>query len=139
MQEILEILKVIGGAAGALVTIITFFTLISKRPRAALRRIIREESTEANKELANKIEELEKKSKGRFDKIDKKNLENDETNIAMLRNTITHIYFKYKDVKKIPHYEKENLVSLYERYEQLHGNHYVKMIMEEMKDWEEII
>ena len=139
MQEALEILKVIGGAAGALVTIITFFTLISKRPRAALRRIIREESKEANKELANKIEELETKSKERFDKIDKKNLENDETNLAMLRNTITHIYFKYKDVKKIPHYEKENLISLYERYEQLHGNHYVKMIMEEMKDWEEII
>ena len=139
MQEILEILKVIGGAAGALVTIITFFTLISKRPRAALRKIIREESKEANKELANKIEELETKSRERFDKIDKKNLENDETNLAMLRNTITHIYFKYKDVKKIPHYEKENLVSLYERYEQLHGNHYVKMIVEEMKDWEEII
>lgn len=139
MQEILEILKVIGGAAGALVTIITFFTLISKRPRAALRRIIREESKEANKELANKIEELETKSRERFDKIDKKNLENDETNLAMLRNTITHIYFKYKDVKKIPHYEKENLVSLYERYEQLHGNHYVKMIVEEMEDWEEII
>jgi iron-sulfur cluster repair protein YtfE (RIC family) len=79
------------------------------------------------------------KSRERFDKIDKKNLENDETNIAMLRNTITHIYFKYKDVKKIHHYEKENLVSLYERYEQLHGNHYVKMIVEEMEDWEEII
>lgn len=139
MQEALEILKVIGGAAGALVTIITFFTLVSKRPRAALRRIIREESKEANKELANKIEELETKSRERFDKIDKKSLENDETNLAMLRNTITHIYFKYKDQKKIPHYEKENVISLYERYENLHGNHYIKMIMEEMKDWEEII
>ena len=138
-MEIVEILKTIGACAGALVTIITFFTLISKRPRAALRKIIREESTEANKELANKIEELEKKSRERFDKIDKKNLENDETNLAMLRNTITHIYFKYKDVKKIPHYEKENLISLYERYQQLHGNHYIKMIVEEMKDWEEII
>ena len=60
-MEIVEILKTIGACAGALVTIITFFTLISKRPRAALRKIIREESTEANKELANKIEELEKK------------------------------------------------------------------------------
>jgi hypothetical protein len=48
-MELVEILKTIGACAGALVTIITFFTLISKRPRAALRRIIREESTEANK------------------------------------------------------------------------------------------
>lgn len=139
MQEVLEILKVIGGAAGALVTIITFFTLISKRPRAALRRIIREESTEANKPVKEQIENLESKAQTRFNQIEEKLKDNDETNITMLRNTITHIYFKYKDQKKIPHYEKENLVSLYERYEQLHGNHYVKMIMEEMKDWEEII
>lgn len=139
MQEALEILKIIGGAAGALVTIITFFTLISKRPRAALRRVIREECEEANKPVREKIDELEKQAKERFNKIDKKNENNDETNLAMLRNTITHIYFKYKDQKKIPHYEKENVISLYERYENLHGNHYVKMIMEEMKDWEEII
>ena len=139
MQQVYEILKILGGCAGAIVTLITFFALISKRPRAALRRIIREESEEANKPVREQIEELETKAKERFNKIDKKIEDNDETNLAMLRNTITHIYFKYKDQKKIPHYEKENVISLYERYENLHGNHYVKMIMGEMKDWEETI
>lgn len=139
MQQIYEILKILGGCAGAIVTLITFFALVSKRPRAALRKVIREECEEANKPVREKIDELEKQAKERFNKIDKKNESNDETNLAMLRNTITHIYFKYKDIKKIPHYEKENLISLYERYEKLHGNHYIKMIVGEMKDWEETI
>lgn len=63
----------------------------------------------------------------------------DETNLAILRNTITHIYFKYKDSKKIPHYEKENVLYLYENYEKLNGNSYVKDIITNIKTWEEII
>lgn len=54
----------------------------------------------------------------------------------MLRNTLTHIYFKYKDEKKIPHYEKENVLHLATRYK---GNTYVHGIVEEMTKWEEII
>ena len=50
--------------------------------------------------------------------------------LAIIRNTITHIYFKYKDEKKIPHYEKENVLSLYGRYEELGGNSYIKTIIE---------
>jgi len=58
------------------------------------------------------------------------------TNDDILRNTLTHIYFKYKDEKKIPHYEKENVLHLFARYK---GNSYVEAIVEEMKTWEEII
>ena len=58
------------------------------------------------------------------------------TNDDMLRNTLTHLYFKYKDEKRIPHYEKENVLHLYASYK---GNSYVSTIVEEMKSWEEII
>jgi beta-mannanase len=58
------------------------------------------------------------------------------TNDDMLRNTLTHLYFKYKDEKRIPHYEKENVLHLYASY---NGNSYVSTIVEEMKSWEEII
>ena len=54
----------------------------------------------------------------------------------MIRNPLTHIYFKYKDAKKIPHYEKENVLHLFARY---NGNSYVHTIVDEMKSWEEII
>ena len=64
--------------------------------------MIREEAKEATKDISEKVDTIEKKVKAA-----------DETDLAILRNTITHIYFKYKDTKKIPHFEKENVVSLY--------------------------
>ena len=58
---------------------------------------------EANKDINEKVNQ-----------IDEKIQISDKTDLAIIRNTITHIYFKYKDIKKIPHYEKENLISLYD-------------------------
>jgi hypothetical protein len=78
--------KLIGSFVGILITLITFFTLISKKPRAAFRKVIREESQAANKGIEDRIGSIEKDLK-----------EAKENDIAMLRNTITHIYFKYKD------------------------------------------
>lgn len=94
--------KSIGIIVSLIISLITFFTLVSKRPRAALRKIIREEATTANKKIEKEIETIE----GRLDSAD-------ETDLAILRNTITHIYFKYMDTKEIPHYEKENVLFLY--------------------------
>lgn len=90
--------------------------------------MIREEVKEANKDIQEKVEVVAKKVKSV-----------DQTNLAILRNTITHIYFKYKDAKKIPHYEKENALYLYEQYERLGGNSYVVDIISQIKTWEEIV
>lgn len=122
------IFKVIGSFVGILITLITFFTLISKKPRAAFRKVIREESQAANKGIEDRIKSIEGDLK-----------EAKENDIAIIRNTITHIYFKYKDQKKIPHYEKENILSLWERYQKLGGNHYVENVIHEVEGWEEII
>lgn len=86
--------------------------------------------------LATKIGELELQARARFDQVDKQFSEMEGTNDDILRNTLTHIYFKYKDEKKIPHYEKENVLHLAARYK---GNSYVHTIVDEMKSWEEII
>ena len=80
------IFKVIGSFVGILITLITFFTLISKKPRAAFRKVIREESQAANKGIEGRIKNIEGDLK-----------EAKENDIAIIRNTITHIYFKYKD------------------------------------------
>ena len=63
----------------------------------------------------------------------------EQNDLALLRNTITHLYFKYKVDKKIPHFEKENVMYLYARYEALGGNSYVKGIVREIESWEETI
>lgn len=120
--------KSLGIIASFIVTLITLFTLISKKPRTAFRRIIREEAKEANEKIEKELEDI----KARVDS-------SEETDLAILRNTITHIYFKYMNEKKIPHYEKENVIYLYTRYSELGGNHYVKQIVSEIEQWQEIV
>lgn len=132
-------LKLLGGAAGALTTIIAFIALVSKKPRQWFRETIREEANNANLEIKQQIRQLSEDTNHKLSEIEKKVRTAEENDVAVIRNTITHIYFKYKDTKKIPHYEKENLLALFERYESLNGNHYIKNIMKEMEAWEEII
>lgn len=134
--ELWTIFKGIGAAVGIILTLITFFGIVSKRPMKALRKLIREESDNANKELKDSISTLQTTARERFDQIDTKFADMEGTNDDILRNTLTHIYFKYKDEKKIPHYEKENVLHLFARYK---GNSYVAAIVDEMKTWEEII
>lgn len=118
----------VGDLASVILTLTALWAAISKKPKEKIRSMIREEAKEATKEMAEQINAIDKKVKAA-----------DETDLAILRNTITHIYFKYKDSKKIPHYEKENLMSLYCQYEKLGGNSYIKTIVAEMADWEEIV
>ena len=139
LAQLWVIFKGIGAAIGIVITIITFISLISKRPRAALGKLIKEAADNSN-------QELEKQLKDQGDKMDLKlaNLEErlstaEANDLAMIRNTLTHIYFKYKDEKKIPHYEKENVLYLFARYDALKGNSYVQQIINEIKSWEEII
>lgn len=136
VAQLWVIFKGIGAVVGIILTLITFFGIVSKRPMKALRKLIREESDNANKELKDSINFLQTTARERFDQIDKKFSEVEGTNDDMLRNTLTHIYFKYKDEKKIPHYEKENVLHLAARYK---GNTYVHSIVDEMKTWDEII
>ena len=136
VAQLWVIFKGIGAVVGIILTLITFFGIVSKRPMKALRKLIREESDNANKELKDSIGVLQTTARKRFDQIDAKFSEVEGTNDDMLRNTLTHIYFKYKDEKKIPHYEKENVLHLAARYK---GNTYVHSIVDEMKTWDEII
>lgn len=51
---------------------------------------------------------------------------------------MTDIYHKYKNERQIPHYAKEDWLSMYDHYEKKGGNSYIHLITEEMKNWEEI-
>lgn len=59
-----------------------------------------------------------------------------ESNRALLRNAITRIYYDNAESKALSHYDKENLLMLYEAYKKEKGNSYVETIVEdEMKFW----
>lgn len=127
MGSFVEVMETIGSIVGVLLTLITFFGIVSKKPKDWFRRLIREESTAANQPLAEKL-----------DKVETRMEDADQTDLALIRNTITHIYMKYSKDKQIPHYEKENVLYLYKQYDKLKGNSYVCQIVDEMKTWEEI-
>lgn len=58
---------------------------------------------------------------------------------CMIRSSITHMYYKYKEAQCLPVHEKENLVALETSYDQLDGNSYVHSIYEEMMEWDTVI
>lgn len=125
---ILAIVETIGAVLGVILTIITFIGVISKKPKEWFRKAIRDESTAANQPLAESLEKIEK----RMDKAE-------ATDIVMLRNSITSIYFKYKDKQEIPQYAKANWLYLYKEYIDKGGNSYIAAITQDMENnWKEI-
>lgn len=128
MTQFVEVMEIIGSIVGVILTLITFFGVITKKPKEWFKQMIRDESTAANQPVIEKLDKLEQ----RMDN-------SDTTDLVVIRDRITHIYMKYCEKKQIPHYEKENVLSLYEQYKKLKGNSYVKTIINEIKTWEEII
>lgn len=57
---------------------------------------------------------------------------------CQLRSDMLHIYYQYKDEKKIRQYELENFVYLYKAYKALHGNSFIDKIYKEVMKWEVI-
>ena len=56
--------------------------------------------------------------------------------LAMLRNDVTTIYYKYLPTKTLPTYVRENLILLHEAYTGAGGNSYVCTIFKDMLGWE---
>lgn len=57
---------------------------------------------------------------------------------CQLRSDMLHIYYQYKDAKKIRQYELENFVFLYKAYKALRGNSFIDKIYKEVMSWEVI-
>lgn len=57
---------------------------------------------------------------------------------CQLRSDMLHIYYQYKDVKRIRQYEFENFVYLYKAYKALRGNSFIDKIYKEVMQWEVI-
>lgn len=57
---------------------------------------------------------------------------------CQLRSDMLHIYYQYKDEKKIRQYELENFVYLYKAYKALRGNSFIDKIYKAVMKWEVI-
>lgn len=57
---------------------------------------------------------------------------------CQLRSDMLHIYYQYREEKKIRQYELENFVYLYKAYKALKGNSFIDKIYHEVMKWEVI-
>jgi len=60
---------------------------------------------------------------------------------CLLRHEITSIYYRHVDEEHptLRQYERKNLDELYEGYDTIHGNTFVKDIYTEMRRWKVIV
>ena len=158
----MEILVQISGICGSVITIITLVTLLFRPARQCILKFIngRKEAEEAEKlseqeemetkERLNHIEELMQTLADNQESLSKvlsvqnteQKAESEKLRLSqqcMIRSSITHMYYKYKEAQCLPVHEKENLVALETSYDQLDGNSYVHSIYEEMMEWDTVI
>lgn len=55
---------------------------------------------------------------------------------SLLRASMVSTYYRYKEAKKIPYYEKESWYAEFESYTQLGGNSFIKDLKLEIDTWE---
>lgn len=60
------------------------------------------------------------------------------SNQNLLRNNVVRIYYKYKDKKAIPYYDKEVVNMSGDAYRQNGGNSFVDDLIKEINSWEVI-
>lgn len=135
MTTFMIAMKDIAAMAGYIITLITLFGIICK----PIRKRILDSVGQINqdKELRASIEELKDQVAGLQNSFKKLETDREKENEAMkcsLRNTLTHLYYKYSRIGEVPPLERENISMLYNAYISLNGNSYVKNCYEELMD-----
>lgn len=135
MTEIFTAMKDLAAMAGYIITIITLIGLICKPIRESI--INKLTQSNQNKEILEAIQELKEQMrevKQSLSVLEKQQQNDSEATKCSLRNTITHLYYKYTRIGEIPPLERENVSMLCKAYFALKGNSYVQACYEELMD-----
>ena len=139
----MEIIKNIGAIVGMALSCLTLIALLCKPLRkrlpAGFGRSARQRSTGmplsaiqmAIDEIRAGMQQMmatEESKQALFLKFQKSQL-------SILRDDITRMYFKYLEDKQVPFYARKDMVQLYETYTDMGGNSYVKTIYDEFMEW----
>lgn len=122
---------------GAVTAIVAAVLGVSKKARHAFRNLIRRDTNvdEIKIELNGINAELVSMREA-IGRIEAENGRQRDAHLAELRNSITGIYYKHLDDKKLAAYEKEDLLKMYDVYAAWNGNSYVHTIVSEMTHWD---
>lgn len=139
----MEIIKNIGAIVGMALSCLTLIALLCKPLRKKISGWIRQvsqaeeywDAIERNQMAIDEIragmqqimatEESKQALLAKFQK----------SQLSILRDDITRLYFKYLEDKQVPFYARKDMVQLYETYTDMGGNSYVKTIYDEFMEW----
>ena len=139
----MEIVKNIGAIVGMALSCLTLIALLCKPLRKKISGWIRQvsqaeeywDAIERNQMAIDEIragmqqimatEESKQALLAKFQK----------SQLSILRDDITRLYFKYLEEKQVPFYARKDMVQLYETYTDMGGNSYVKTIYDEFMEW----
>lgn len=71
-----------------------------------------------------------------LEEINRKLAESENTDRALIRDSITKTFYKYCKRQAIPIHEKENMNKMFDTYKKLNGNSYIASIMRVVEGWE---
>ena len=132
----MEIVKDIGTVIGLVLSAITLITLCCKPLRRKIGNVVRkasimEETSQALDEVRAMMQQLMATQESNQAMM--KNFK--ESQLSLLRDSITQLYFKYLPERQVPAYGRKDMVNLFEAYSRLGGNSYVRTIYQELMDW----
>ena len=138
----MEVVKNIAALIGVILSAASLIALLSKTFRNAIKSMFKKYGNE--KEMAESIAEIksmlerhieeEKEAKENCQRANEINIEFTKT---QCRNIIKTIFYKYRDTKVLPLYEKKTLLNVEDLYvERLKGNSFAALLIDEMSSWE---
>jgi len=142
----MEVIKDIAAVIGGILSAVSLIILLSKPARKFAANIfvrifkkygdiepVHDEIAEIKKMLEKHIDD-EKEFKESVIAVNEINIEFMRTTC---RNIIKNTFYKYKDTKILPLYEKKTLMIIEPLYiEKLNGNSFAALLLKEMADWE---
>lgn len=139
----MEIVKNIGAIVGMVLSCLTLITLLCKPLRKKISGWIRqvsqaEEYWDAIERNQMAIDEIRAGMQQMMATEESKQVlfaKFQESQLSILRDDITRLYFKYLENKQVPFYARKDMVQLYETYTDMGGNSYVKTIYDEFMEW----
>lgn len=133
----MDIIRDIGAIIGVILSVIALLTMFFKPVRKRIVNSIRkasrtDETTERLDELRAMMQQVMASGEERRQAIEQFR----ESQLSLLRDSITRLYFKYLPDKQVPSYERKDMTELFSSYEKMGGNSYVKTIYEEFMEWQ---
>lgn len=122
---------------GAVTAIAAAVLSVSKKARQSVRNLIRRDTNadDIRIELNGITAELATLREA-IGRIEAENGRQRDAHLSELRNSITGIYYKHLEDRKLAAYEKEDLLKMYDVYAAWNGNSYVHQIVSEMTYWD---